>query len=64
MAGVGTPGPITIAALMRGGPQGLAPWNTATMSISAIMKTTPAIRPETVAAFEIEGNGVDPGQRR
>ena len=46
------PLPKTIAAIMRGGPQGLIPMASQTSIISAIMKTSPAMTPDHAAALK------------
>jgi hypothetical protein len=47
---------MTIAAIIRGGPQGLSPTN-ASKIISIILKTTPATRPAPIAAFQAARSG-------
>ncbi|MEO6155008.1 MAG: hypothetical protein ABIP16_04705 [Thermomonas sp.] len=49
--GGNTPLPIPMAAIMRGGPHGLAPLNIATMPISSIMNTAPAMIAAQMAAL-------------
>lgn len=41
-----------MAAIIRGGAQGLWPMTSQTSNISAIKKTSPAIRPAQIAAFQ------------
>ncbi|GAA4864047.1 hypothetical protein GCM10023332_15230 [Luteimonas vadosa] len=49
--GGSTDSPNPMAAIMRGGPQGLPPRNTGTITISSIMNTAPATRPAQIAAL-------------
>ncbi|NMM05388.1 MAG: hypothetical protein HHJ18_03850 [Polaromonas sp.] len=50
--GANTPRPIPMAAIMRGGPHGLPPTKSGTITISSIMKTAPAMMPDQIAELQ------------